>query len=322
MAASYRPLSHVNWHPSSYDPTSHLMFDCATDQIGALLARPGNTAPDYVPYEHTDTFGITGIPRRGILVAANLTIHKVAWQQQWGDRCFSGSTVTAGGRLFIGRNDGRLTALNSSTDDLLWSFHTDTGIHQSPTVFEHNGKQHVAVFVGGTLYAPNTAGDSIWVFSLKGELEEFNPEQAGNNQLTGAQLLATLPTGSADLDAGRLLYTQSCTPSHGASGEGGEGGGVTLKKLTSIETLLPTLSYGRNNMPPFQSVLTPAQVKDVGSYVMEVLNRERRKSGVSHQNFRTTPAQRGILWHLTGQVKPVLPSCPAGYTRTISARML
>jgi len=268
----YRPLSHVNWHPSSYDPESHLMFVCATDSIGALVARPGNTSPEYVPYESTDTFGNTGIPRRGILVAADLTTHTVAWQQQWADRCFSGSTATAGGLLFIGRNDGRLTALDSSTGDMLWSFRTDTGIHQSPTVFEHKGKQYVAVFAGGTLYAPNTAGDSIWVFSLEGELEEFEPAQAGNNQLTGAQLLATLPAAPADLDGGRLLYTQSCAPCHGATGEGGEGGGTTLKNLESIAALLPTLNYGRNNMPPFQSVLTPVQMRDVSSFIMEVLN--------------------------------------------------
>ena len=62
----YRPLSHVNWNPSAYDPNSHLMYICATDQIGALVANPRNSAPDYVNVEHTDTFGSTGIPRRGI----------------------------------------------------------------------------------------------------------------------------------------------------------------------------------------------------------------------------------------------------------------
>jgi mono/diheme cytochrome c family protein len=71
-----------------------------------------------------------------------------------------------------------------------------------------------------------------------------------------------------------VLYTQSCAPCHGATSEGGEGGGATLKNLESIEALLPTLSYGRNNMPPFQSVLTPVQVRDVSSFVMEVLNGE------------------------------------------------
>lgn len=267
----YRPLSHVNWHPSSYDPESHLMFVCATDQIGALVARSSSSAPEYVPYEHTDTFGSTGIPRRGILVAADLTTHKVAWQQQWADRCFSGSTVTAGGLLFIGRNDGRITALNSSTGEQLWSFRTETGIHQSPTVFEHNGKQYVAVFSGGTIYAPNTAGDSVWLFSLEGDMEEFSPQAAGNNQLSPAQLLARLPQGAADLEAGELSYKQICMPCHGETGEGGEGGGAPLTSLLELEDILPVMTYGRNNMPPFDSVLDPEKMRDIGHYITDVL---------------------------------------------------
>lgn len=49
-----------------------------------------------------------------------------------------------------------------------------------------------------------------------------------------------------------------------------EGEGATLKNLD----ILPVLGYGRNNMPPFESVLAPAQVRDVSSYIMEVLNTE------------------------------------------------
>jgi quinohemoprotein ethanol dehydrogenase len=268
----YRPLSHVNWHPSSYDPQSHLMFICATDQIGALVARSTNSAPEYVPYEHTDTFGSTNIPRRGILVAADLTTHQVAWRQQWADRCFSGSTVTAGGLLFIGRNDGRLTALNSSTGESLWSFRTGTGIHQSPTVFEHNGVQYIAAFAGGTIYAPsNKPGDSIWLFSLQGELGEVEPQAPASARLTPAQLLARLPAGNADLDAGKLLYTQTCMPCHGESGRGGEGGGAPLTSALTLESIVETLTYGRNNMPPFEAVLEPAKVRDVAHYVRDVL---------------------------------------------------
>lgn len=270
----YRPLSHVNWHPSSYDPESHLMFVCATDSIGALVSRSSSSAPEYVPYDHTDTFGSPGIPRRGILVAADLTTHTVAWRQQWADRCFNGSTVTAGGLLFIGRNDGRLTALNSSTGDMLWSFRTDTGIHQSPTIFEHKGKQYVAVFSGGTIYAPNTAGDSVWLFSLEGEMEEVAPQSADNSQLSGAQLVASLPDGQADLQAGELLYQQTCQPCHGETGEGGEGGGAPLTSLLTLEDILPVVTYGRNNMPPFESVLDPEKMRDIGHYVMDVLTAE------------------------------------------------
>ena len=40
--------------------------------------------------------------------------NKLVWQQHLREMCFSGMTVTAGGLVFVGRNDGRLTALDSS----------------------------------------------------------------------------------------------------------------------------------------------------------------------------------------------------------------
>ena len=268
----YRPLSFVNWTPSAYDPESHLMYICATDQIGALVASPRDGSPEYVPYAHTDTFGSTGIPRRGIYTAVDLSTRKVAWQQQWSDRCFSGSTVTAGGLVFVGRNDGRLTALNSSNGDMLWEFQTETGIHQSVTVFEHNGKQYIAAFAGGTIYAPNSPGDSVWLFSLEGTMGEFVPEQASaEGRQSPQELLATLPGGDADTGAGETLYKQICLPCHGETGRGGEGGGAPLTGGLSLGEMLSVVVYGRNNMPAFGNALESKQLKDLGSYITEVL---------------------------------------------------
>ena len=67
--------------------------------------------------------------RRGVLAAVDVRTNKLAWRQQWGELCYAGSTVTAGGLLFIGRNDGRLSALDKSNGASLWEFQTDAGIH-------------------------------------------------------------------------------------------------------------------------------------------------------------------------------------------------
>lgn len=267
----YRPLSYVNWTPSAYDPQSHLMYICATDQIGAMVASPEDSSPEYVPYAHTDTFGSTGIPRRGVYTAVDLTTRKVAWQQQWADRCFSGSTVTAGGLVFIGRNDGRLTALDSSTGESLWSFKTETGIHQSVTVFDHDGKQYVAAYAGGTIYAPNQAGDSLWLFSLDGTMEEVATDGDNADRRSADEVLALLPERAADLDTGKRLYTQTCAPCHGETGEGGEGGGAPLTGGLGLGEMLSVVLSGRNNMPTFDGALTPDQLRDIGGYITEEL---------------------------------------------------
>ena len=180
--------------------------------------------------------------------------------------------MTAGGLVFVGRNDGRLTALNSSNGDMLWEFQTETGIHQSVTVFEHNGKQYIAAFAGGTIYAPNSPGDSVWLFSLEGTMGEFVPEEASaEGRQSPQELLATLPGGDADTGAGEILYKQICLPCHGETGRGGEGGGAPLTGGLSLGEMLSVVVYGRNTMPAFGNALESRQLKDVGSYITEVL---------------------------------------------------
>jgi mono/diheme cytochrome c family protein len=58
---------------------------------------------------------------------------------------------------------------------------------------------------------------------------------------------------------------------HGEQGEGGHGGGPTLKTLKSAAVVLQTVSEGRNAMPAFGATLTPVQIRDVAGYVSEKL---------------------------------------------------
>jgi glucose dehydrogenase len=111
-------------------------------------------------------WGITGI-----LSALDMRTNKLVWQQQWPERCYSGSAATAGGVLFIGRGDGRFTALDSSNGAMLWQFQTGAGVNAPPTVFEHRGEQYVVVLSAGSLFSNAPRGDSVWMFSLKGTMD-------------------------------------------------------------------------------------------------------------------------------------------------------
>jgi len=108
----------ANWPPSSYDPETNLFYVCVADGAAAystkeggvewLIPRPGGR---YFGGEYTRS----RVPRRGVLAAVDVTTNKLAWRQQWGELCYAGSTVTAGGLIFIGRNDGRLSAFDLSS---------------------------------------------------------------------------------------------------------------------------------------------------------------------------------------------------------------
>jgi alcohol dehydrogenase (cytochrome c) len=78
--------------------------------------------------------------------------------------------TTAGGLTFVGRNDGRLTALNSASGQRLWEFQTGAGVNAPASVFEYQGDEYVAVYSGGSLFAGAPRGDSVFLFSLKGAM--------------------------------------------------------------------------------------------------------------------------------------------------------
>ena len=106
---------------------------------------------------------------RGIFSAVDVRTNKLAWQQQWAEMCYSGSIVTAGGLIFVGRNDSRFTALDKTNGDLLWDFATDAAVNATASTFEHDGQ---AVRHGARcgLVLPGTKhGDSLWLFSLDGK---------------------------------------------------------------------------------------------------------------------------------------------------------
>src|SRR5262245_4770379 len=161
----------ANWPPSSYDPESNLFYVCTGDGAAAYSTKEGGVewvmptpGGRYFGGEYTRS----RVPRRGVLAAVDVRTNKLAWRQQWGELCYAGSTVTAGGLLFIGRNDGRLSALDKSNGAQLWEFQTDAGIHAAVSTFERNGKQYVVANSAGSFFPNTTRGDSIWLFALDG----------------------------------------------------------------------------------------------------------------------------------------------------------
>src|SRR5206468_8532859 len=106
----------------------------------------------------------TRMARTGIIAALDVTTNTLAWRYQWPEQCYSGTLATAGGLLFVGRNDGRLTALDSATGTQLWEFQTGAGMHAPVSTFEHKGKQYVIAFSAGGALIGSARGDSVWLF--------------------------------------------------------------------------------------------------------------------------------------------------------------
>jgi alcohol dehydrogenase (cytochrome c) len=256
-------LGGANWPPSSYDPATGYLFVCASDDISVFTAEDidDSRAPEGELYV-AGSFGTTTIPALGTLTALDMRTNEIAWQQHWAQRCYSGTVNSAGGLLFVGRNDGRLTALDSRTGELLWEFQTGAGMNSTVSIFEHDGTQYVAAYSAGNLFAGTAKGDSVWLFSLDGELEPAPPPNS-------VMLLTNVAEGEADMASGAEVYNTACLFCHGEAAEGGHGGGPSLQQLAGVGAAAQIVIEGRNEMPPFGATLTAEQIRDVIAYVLE-----------------------------------------------------
>jgi alcohol dehydrogenase (cytochrome c) len=272
----------ANWPPSAYDPERQYLFVCATSAVVGFTAEIN---PEFVAPTHGGRFGMgrtrgTSQPRMGVLAALDTTTNKLVWRYRWPEQCYSGTLATAGGLLFVGRNDGRLTAVDSDTGMQLWEFQTGAGMHAPVSTVEHRGKQYILAYSAGNALIGSPRGDSVWLFGLDGtlppveqgvrvsRLAEAPPEVSGTATATAA-------TGQVDVVNGEALYEETCVICHGVDGKGGHGGGPPLNELADVAAALNVITAGRNNMPPFGQTLTAEQIRDISAYVVEELPRRR-----------------------------------------------
>ena len=266
----------ANWPPSAYDPDSNLLYVCATDRISNFVVRLPLETPGPNKVYMGGNFTQSTVRDGGVLAALDVRTNKLVWQQQWREICYSGAVVTGGGLLFVGRTDGRLTALDKRTGVKLWEFMTDAGVNTTVTTFEHKGKQYVAVHAGGGAFANGKRGDGVWMFSLEGKIGPIvaggatEPAGAGPGRPGGAPA-APVATRAGVARSGEGLYKAACVACHGESGTGGHGGGPTLLGGLTAEQISLVTTTGRNNMPTFREIYTPDQIADVSAYVLQVL---------------------------------------------------
>ena len=264
-------LGGANWPPSSYDPESQIYYVCANDKYQSLAYSDPVNNENPEPGEERMGGSLGGevpLPTFGVLAAMDVTTNRIVWQQKWADFCYSGSAVTATGVLFIGRDDGRFTALNTGDGSLLWEFQTGAGVNAPPAIFEYEGTEYVVVYSAGNLFAGSPKGDSVWLFSLDGSLEPVAPPATATAQSGGGTTAAA--TEPADPELGRLVYAQTCLFCHGSEGTGGHSG-PPIENIFDETTAAGLIRTGRNDMPAFGTLLTEQEIADVSAYVITEL---------------------------------------------------
>jgi alcohol dehydrogenase (cytochrome c) len=268
------PQGGENWQPISYNEKTHMFYVCSAVGWIGLVAAP-------TPFEsHQKAWngvaGVSGIgwtEATGTLTAIDATSGRVAWQKRFPDACYSGTTTTAGGLVFVGRNQGTLQAYDGRNGKLVWSFQTGAGANDQPTIFQQGGKEFLAFLSAGNSLQATPHGDSLWLFGLNGKLGPApTPGKGQGTQHAGeSQKTNSASATGGDPNAGKQIFAANCVSCHGATGHGGNGG----PDLTSIPSarnqnrVLAQVENGGRGMPPFKGQLSQKQISDVAAYVIK-----------------------------------------------------
>jgi quinohemoprotein ethanol dehydrogenase len=293
-----------NWPPSSFDPEKNMYFVCSQSGALGLITPPKSQKwVEGQNYIGSDTIVASGFDTTGYVTAYDMSTGKIAWQNEFkGESCYSGAVTTAGGLLFVGKNDGNLVAFDSKSGKELWHWQTGAGANATVTPFEDEGEEKIAIYAGGNSLAATPHGENFWVFSLKGTMEEAKgleeeeegtehageesaeekegggetgeaEENQGNEEtpVEGEDEGGEAAAGAPNAGAGKEVFAENCSVCHGATGKGGNGGPdlTTMPKAKEQKGAEEQVTNGGGGMPPFKGVLSEEEIKNVAAYVVE-----------------------------------------------------
>jgi alcohol dehydrogenase (cytochrome c) len=169
----------LNFSPAAFDPKTNFVFNAAAETAGVLIQdRLSPTQKkrklllgDVYLGLSNGTFGaaLAGWKDHGSISAINASTGKRAWKFNTPEPERGGVTVTASGLGFAGGGDGVLRAFDLKTGKVYWTFQTGRQIAAGPTIFTADGKEYVAITVGGTPTSSGGGGASqLQVFAIGG----------------------------------------------------------------------------------------------------------------------------------------------------------
>jgi PQQ-dependent dehydrogenase (methanol/ethanol family) len=201
-------LGGINYAPASYDPTTNYVINVAVESKSTLIQA--KTAEDVYRNRvrgDVDTGAINGFgttPKGwhdyGSVSAVDLATGELAWKVKHPEPLRGGVTTTAAGLGFFGGGDGTMNAFDTESGKILWKFQTGNQISAGPTIYEIDGKQYIAIAVGGT-FTSSLGGTAsrIDVFALGGS------KQQGKKPDTIPEPAAPTAEGGADTPAQTFL---------------------------------------------------------------------------------------------------------------------
>ncbi|MFD2420247.1 PQQ-dependent dehydrogenase, methanol/ethanol family [Amycolatopsis pigmentata] len=139
------PAGAKEWTHAAYSPKTGLFYVPVQD-TGATATRRRREFKESIPYwgagVAVDIEDMTG----------SISAFDANGEEKWrwrNELPMCASVLATGGDLvFAGEPSGEFNALDARTGELLWQFQCGSGHHSSPTTYEVEGRQYIAVPVG------------------------------------------------------------------------------------------------------------------------------------------------------------------------------
>jgi quinohemoprotein ethanol dehydrogenase len=275
------------WHSNAYSPATGLLY--VPTQIAFF---PMVFDPTYTPNPIGYNLGIDftaqltyykahpEAPSKfvGYLQAIDPSTGKKVWGGPENQGPTGGAVATAGGLVFQGGGASEMfRAFDAVSGKVLWTGKTQTAVLAAPISYELDGKQYIAVSVGGTAqgadyYAPNHSRMLVYTLGGGAQLPEPQP-------YTPRALLPPPATASvAQVHQGELLYARNCAACHG---DRGQTRGANFPDLTRTPLLWSADGFDAivlkgllkdRGMASFAEVLKPEDTALIRDFIIDQAN--------------------------------------------------
>ncbi len=154
-----------NWPAGTYSPRTGLMYQ---PQQNMCTLQSGNTATPTAEDGYATSWlvvedpAVTGDPYPvGRIDAIDVSTGRQAWRHERRAAVTGTAVSTAGGLVFVGDVNRRFMALDDTTGEVLWETIVSGPVTGSAIAYAVDGRQHIAVAVGGGTASPERRALSI-----------------------------------------------------------------------------------------------------------------------------------------------------------------
>lgn len=174
-------LGGIRWQPTAFNPHTRTVYGAGHEGCSAIGTQPeapvgpagGNPKGAGAVFQAQAPGGANapGTYTAGSITAIDVQTGRQVAKARLAYPNLAGVTVTAGGLVFTGLQDGWVAAYDDRTLAPLWSFFAGNAFKAPPISYAVGGKQYIAIIAGGGAVSDRDRGTierdaQLWVFTL------------------------------------------------------------------------------------------------------------------------------------------------------------